>query len=123
MTANTSIDPIEMLNRAKDSEYKEAYHTFGKTVNYRIGCSVRVCRPGPPHFFVEILLYLARNDDQIDFTHLTQTVSALKNLQARHYLMVFQDGNCISCEKKVLAERLQKECETDAALMKKTYSN
>ncbi len=123
MKANMPSDPEELLKEAGASEHQEAYHTIEKTINYRIGVGVRLNMPNPPHFFVEILLYLAPGNDRVDVTHLKKSVRALKQLQTRYSSMVFQDGNCISCEREVASERLEKECEMDKALMKKNFAN
>ncbi len=123
MKANAQFDLEELLEETKGSEHRETYHTLEKTINYRIGVGVRLNPRDPPHFFVEILLYLAPNGERVDVNYLKKSVSALKWLQNRHCSMVFQDGNCISCEKQVSPERLQNECEIDIALLKKAFRN
>ncbi len=119
----TPINAATLLEEAQASEHNEAYHALQKAVNYRIGAGVRLNPPNPPHFFVEILLYLASNDYGVDATVLEKTVSALKELQARGFTAAFQDGNCISCENQTSPERLQAECELDMILMKNTFEN
>ena len=123
MKTAASIDPTILLNEAKASEHHEAYRTLEKAVNYRIGVGVRLNPPNPPHFFVEILLYLTPNEDHVDIAILEKSVSALKELQAKGFTATFQDGNCISCETQVPQERLPAECELEKTLIKNTFDN
>jgi hypothetical protein len=123
MTASTSLDALALLRQAEASEHKEAYHILEKTQNYRIGEGVRLTPPNPPSFFVEILLFLASNNDIVYLRVLEKDVCALRELQARGFKAIFQDGNCISCEVQVPAERLQTEKEQDKTLMERIFKN
>ena len=123
MKVNAQFDREELLNEAIASDHHEGYHILEKTVNFRIGVGARLDPSNQPHFFIEILLYMTPDDERVDVMHLKRIVSALKRLQARHSSMVFQDGNCISCERQVSPERLQKEYAIEIALMKETFKN
>jgi hypothetical protein len=123
MKANQPLNAAALLKEAEESEHHEAYRILEKAVNYRIGVGVRLAPTIPPHFFVEILVYLAPNDDGVDVTVLEKSVSALKELQAKGFTATFQDGNCISCETQVPQERLPAEYELDKTLMKKAFEN
>jgi hypothetical protein len=59
MKTTAPFDTEKLLTEAKASEHLEAYHTLEKNINYRIGVGVRVVAPNQPHFFLEILIYLA----------------------------------------------------------------
>jgi hypothetical protein len=123
MKANTTFNATILLSEAEASEHQEAYRMLEKAVSYRIGAGVRLTPPNPPHFFVEIILYLAPSDERVDVSILEKSVSTLKELQARGFTAAFQDGNCISCENQTSAEQLPREHELAKTLMKNIFSN
>lgn len=118
-----TFDAATLLEEARVSEHKEAYRMLDKTLNFRIGVGVRLTLPNPPSFFVEILIYLAPDNDKVDLRVLEKSISALRELQERRFRAAFEDDNCLSCEAQVPAERLATEYELDKALMRKIFSS
>jgi hypothetical protein len=114
---NTPLAVKALLEEAKASEHKEAYKALDRNPNYRIGIGVRLTSPSSPSFFVEILIYLCPNLTEANLMILEKSLTCLKELQARKYVLTCQDGNCISCETAMPIQNIAKEYATVKSLM------
>lgn len=112
------INTNALLKEAESSEHKEAYQTLDKTQNFRIGIGVRLTPPNPPSFFIEVLIHLYSNSDAFDLKQMESSLTCLKELQARNYILTHQDDNCFSCEKVTPAQNLAEEYEAVKSLLK-----
>jgi hypothetical protein len=116
------LDIKALLEEAKVSEHKEAYKTLDRNPNYRIGFGVRLTPPNAlPSFFVEILIYFCPSRSNANLTVLEKSLTCLKELQARNYVLTCQDGNCISCETAVSAQNLVEEYAAVKSLVKANF--
>lgn len=122
MKETKPLDTETLLEEAKNAEHKEAYQTLDKNQNYRIGIGVRLTPFNTPSFFIEILLYLCPNSNNVNLKTLEKHVTCLKKLQTRNYTLTCQDDNCISCEKTTPAQNITKEYKTIKALMATIFS-
>ncbi len=122
MKENKPLDTKILLEEAKNAEHKEAYRTLEKNQNYRIGIGVRLTLLNTPSFFIEILLYLCPNSNNVNLKTLEKNLTCLKTLQTRNYTLTCQDDNCISCEKTTPTQNLTKEYTTVKALLTTIFS-
>ena len=122
MKTEKTIDTNTLIAEAASSEHKEAYKTLDRNLNYRIGVGARTAPPNPPSFFVEILIYLSRDDNKVDVRILEKSIACFKELQARNFKTVFQDDNCISCEAQVSGEKLESEYQLIKSLVQSIFS-
>jgi hypothetical protein len=118
MKKKTVLDTAALLETAEASENQEAYRTLERNPNYRIGVGVRMAPPNPPTFFVEILIYLCPSFSNLDLDALEKSLTCLKELKERNYILTCQDGNCVSCEATVPASSLAEEYANAKMLMK-----
>lgn len=121
MKEDPLLNATTLLKEAENSEHQEAYRTLEKTLNYRISVGARLTPPNPPYFFIEILIYLSIDDGKVDLRVLEKSLSCLRELQARRFKTVFQDGNCIACEEQVSKEKLKPEYERAKSLIAKIF--
>jgi hypothetical protein len=121
MKETKPLDTKTLLEEAKNAEHKEAYRTLDKNQNYRIGIGVRLTPPNTPSFFIEILLYLCPNTDNVNLKTLEKHVTCLKTLQTKNYTLTCQDDS-ISCEKTTPTQNLTKEYTTIKTLLKTIFS-
>jgi hypothetical protein len=105
------INPSALAAEAESSEHKEAYKLLYRNARFRIGSGARITSPNNPTFFLEILIHLTSENNEVDMQVLEKTTSTLKELQARNFKTTFQDNNCISCEAAVAKEKLKTEYE------------
>ena len=122
MKTEKTIDTNTLIAEAASSEHKEAYKILDRNADYRIGVGARTAPPNHPSFFVEILIYLSRDDNKADLRILERSLACLKELQARNFKTVFQDDNCISCEAQVSGEKLESEYELTKSLVQSIFS-
>jgi hypothetical protein len=121
MKENPLLDAAALLEEAKTSEHQEAYRTLERNPNYRIGVGVRLTPSNSPSFFVEVMVYLCPSFGNADLNVLEHSLTCLKKLKARNYVLTCQDGNCVSCEATVTAPDLPEECGKVKALMKASF--
>jgi hypothetical protein len=122
MRESKQLDAKALLEDAKTSEHGEAYRTLDKNLSFRIGIGVRLTSPSAPSFFVEILIYLYPSLSTVDLEALEKSLTCLKELQARNYSLIGQDGNCISCETATSAQNLSEEYAAVKSLLKAIFS-
>ncbi len=121
MKENTPVDATALLEEAETSEHQEAYRKLERHLNYRIGVGVRLTPPKSPSFFVEVMIYLCPSLEIVDLDVLEKSLACLKKLNANHYVVTWQDNNCVSCEAVVPAPNLAEECSKISALMKASF--
>jgi hypothetical protein len=111
------IDADALIKEARTSEHKEAYKLLERNHTFRIGVGARVDLSDAPSFFIEIIISLCSNSSEVDLQNLEKILLCLRALQAREYSMVYQDGNCISCERSLSAQSLPAEYEAIKSLV------
>jgi hypothetical protein len=121
MKESEPLDAKALLKAAEASEHGEVYRTLDKNPNFRIGVGVRLTPPNKPSFFVEILIYLCPSFKNVDLTVLEKSLKCLKELKASNCALTCQDGNCVSCEATVSANRLAEEYGKIKAVMKASF--
>lgn len=109
MREDCLLNPEKLVMEARASEHHEAYKILERNQSYRIGVGVRIKASGNYSFFLEILVYLCPASGNLDLEILDRCMAYLKELDKRGYFLACQDGECISCEKTVPAERLVEE--------------
>jgi hypothetical protein len=99
LTEINSMNTEALAQDAKASEHKEAFSMLEKNQAYRIGVGARA-EADATSFFIEVIINLTMETCKVNILRLEKTLNCLKMLQARGYSLAFEDGNCISCEKK-----------------------
>jgi hypothetical protein len=117
MMKNEPINVQKLLEKAKASEHKEAYRQIERNKTYRIGIGARV-ETTTPSFFVEIIINLTLESNEVNIHHLEKTINCLKHLREKNYTLTYQDFNCISCEANIEPQNLTKEYTTALKLLK-----
>ncbi|MCW4017582.1 MAG: hypothetical protein NWF00_02680 [Candidatus Bathyarchaeota archaeon] len=102
MIKNTTINSNALAKEAKVSKNKETYKLIEKNQIYRIGVGARADSTDAPSFFIEVLVSLSAGSGEVDLSYLKKALTCLKTLQSKGYLLAFEDGNIVSCEKKRL---------------------
>ena len=87
-----------LIEEAKISRDKEAYKMLEKTPSYRIGVGARVDSPNPTSFFIEVIVKLSTEHDEVNLPRLEKTLRLLEALQKRGYSLTYQGDKSISCE-------------------------
>jgi hypothetical protein len=103
------IDSKSLMEEAKNSRDKEAYKLLEKTLSHRIGIGARADSPKPSTFFVEVVVKLSSENEEVNLPHLEKTLRLLKALQKRSYVLTYQDDNSISCEKTISILKIHHE--------------
>mgnify|MGYP001187674828 CR=1 FL=1 len=120
--ATKPIDTQALAEQAKAAPHKETYKLLQKNRVYRIGAGARAAPNGTlPCFFLEALINLSSSSGEVDLSLLEKVLSCLKTLHQRGYLLAYEDGNTISCEKRAIAN-LNEEYQTLQALLKTTLT-
>lgn len=120
MAENNPIDAEALLKEAQTDEHREAYKLLLRTRIYRIGVGARA-DPPTPAFFVEIIISLSPDSNEVDLTHLEKTLNCLKTLQAQKYTLTYQDGNCIAAE-NITTQNLTAEYTKAKTLLTNAFS-
>ncbi len=111
------LNPEALVEEAKASKHGEAYKTLDSRLSYRIGVGVRLRSSENYSFFIEILVYLCPASGNLDLETLEKCLACLKELEKRGYSLTCQDGECVSCETTVPAERLAEEYAVSKSLI------
>ncbi|MGQ9597461.1 MAG: hypothetical protein ACUVUS_08905 [Thermoproteota archaeon] len=106
-----------LVDEAKASKYGEAYKTLDRSPWHRIGVGVRTESLANCSFFIEILVYLCPASGNPDLKTMRKCIDCLKELKKRGYSLTHQDGECVSCEAIVPAERLVEEYDAVKSLI------
>jgi hypothetical protein len=115
------IDPTMLLEKAKESEYKESYMLLEGTKNYRVGVGAEITPSNNPSFFFEVIVYLCSESDEVDLSILERGLMFLKELEARGFLLSCEDSNCITCQRMVTQEEMAVEYEDIELLIRRTF--
>lgn len=118
----TPIDTEQLFNEAKKSEDKESYRLLEKNPGYRIGVGAELLRSDQPSFFFEVAIQLCREYEEVDLSLLEGNLALLKGLKTRGYSLSCQDGNFVSCRKKVTQDNMQAEYSSIKLLVRETES-
>ena len=105
------IDTKALVEEAKTSRDKEAYKLLEKTPSCRIGVGARVDSPNPPSFFIEVIVKLSTENDEVNLLRLEKTLRLLRALQTRGYSLTYEDDNSISCETTTSIHEISQEYE------------
>jgi len=116
------IDTEQLFNEARKSEDKESYRLLEKSRTYRIGVGAELLRSDQPSFFFEVVIQLCREYTEVDLSLLEGNLELLKGLKARGYSLSCQDGNFLSCRKKVTQDNMQTEYDSIKLLVRKAES-
>jgi hypothetical protein len=108
MNETKPIDTEALAKEAKTSRDKESYRLLEKTPFYRIGMGARADSANSFSFFLEIVIKLSAENNEVDLQHFEKTLCLLKSLQKRGYSLTYQD-NSISCETTRSFNELSKE--------------
>jgi hypothetical protein len=122
MKVSQEIDIQALLEKAEDSEYKEAFLVLEKSTHYRIGAGVRLQSSNHPSFFIEVLIYLCPNSSQVDLSLFEKKLNFLKELQGRTYVLMCQPDNSICSEFILSPKNLVTEYETINLIAQKIFS-
>ena len=117
MNQTKPIDTKALMEEAKTSRNKEAYKMLEKTPSYRIGVGARVDSPNPTSFFIEVIVKLSTEHDEVNLPRLEKILRLLKALQKRGYSLTYQDGNSISCEKTTSIHEISQECNATKSII------
>lgn len=98
-----------LIEKAKTSRDQEAYKLLEKTTSYRIGVGARTDPQNPPSFFIEVIVRLSTENDDVNLTRLEKNLHLLKALQMRGYSLTYQDDNSITCEKTIFMREICQE--------------
>jgi len=109
MGQTEQIDTKALIEKAKNSEDKEAYKLLSKTRSYRIGVGARVNSPTPPSFFIEVIIKLSAENGKVNLPRLNRMLISLKALQNEGYTLTYQDDKSVSCEKTILIHETLQE--------------
>jgi len=116
-----AINPEKLLKEAKAAEHKEAYRLLERNERFRVGVGVRVNTLEETLFFVEVNIKLSEESGEVDLSKLSKTLICLKSLQSIGYLLTYQDGTCVSCEKAKDMQNLTEECTAVMSLLKTSF--
>jgi len=111
------IDTAALSEQAISSKAKEAYLQLEKKQTYRIGVGARATLPTKSSFFLEINFSLSSTDGKVDLQRLEKILACLKALEARGYMLTYDDSNCISCETKKNVQNPNEEYRTIKVLI------
>ena len=111
MNQTKPIDTKALVEEAKASRDKEAYKLLENTPSYRIGVGARIDSPNPPSFFIEVIVKLSTENDEVNLLRLEKTLRLLKALQTRGYSLTYEDDNSISCETTTSIHEISQEYE------------
>lgn len=110
-----------ILKEARSVEHREAYKTLYKNNYCRIGVIARYKSRKPAEIFLEVLVYLCPSLGKADPRFLRKSASFLEWLQRRGYSLTCQDGNCVSCEVEVPANRALAEYHAVMSLKRRAF--
>ena len=117
MNQTNTVDTKALMEEAKASRDKEAYKLLENTSSYRIGAGARIDSPNPSTFFIELLVKLSTENDEVNLPRLEKTLHMLKALKKRGYSLTYQDGNSISCEKTTSGHEISREYDAVKSLI------
>jgi hypothetical protein len=109
MNQTKPIDTKALMEEAKTSKDKEAYKLLEKTQSHRIGIGARTNPPHPTTFFIEVIVKLSPERDEVNLPSLERTLHMLEVLQKLGYSLTYQDDNSISCEKTMSNLKIYQE--------------
>jgi len=110
-----------MLAKQAQNSKEEAYVQLDKTQIYRIGVGARVNPPSTSSFFMEVIIKLSAENDEVDLQRLENTLACLKALKARGYTLAYENGNCISCETTTAVQHPKEEYQAIKAVMQEAH--
>jgi len=116
-----SIDTKALIEEAKTSRDKEAYTLLEKTPSYRIGVGARVTSLDSPSFFIEIIIKLSTENDEVNLQCFEKTLCLLKALQTRGYSLIYQDHS-ISCETTRSINEISQEYASAKSIIKTNFN-
>jgi len=80
MNQNKPLDLKALVKKAKTSRDKEAFKLLENTQSYRIGVGVRAASPDSLSFFIEIIIKLSTENDEVNLQRFEKTLCLLKAL-------------------------------------------
>ena len=121
MTKQEPINTEALTNQAQNSKEKEAYIQLEKTKTYRIGAGARANPPSTSTLFVEVIINLSAENNEVDVRRLENALILLKQLKARGYKSTYEDGNHILCESTNNVQNPNSEYQTIRTLIQKAH--
>jgi hypothetical protein len=123
MTPRRGVDTKALLQRALSSGSKEAFTVIAREGCYRIAAGTRISISGRPRHFIEVVVGLSPSLKKVDLPLMERKLAVLRQLEARGYSLVCQDGLDILCEAEEPAERLDEEIRKVESILSWTLSD
>ena len=117
MNQKKPLDMKALAKEAKTSRDKEAFKLLENTPSYRIGVGARATSPDSLSFFIEIIIKLSTENDEVNLQCFEKTLCLLKALQTRGYSLIYQDHS-ISCETTRSINEISQEYESAKSIIK-----
>lgn len=99
MSAEINIE--KMKEKAKASDYSEAYHIIEQNCDFRIGTGVRMKEAEDTDIFMEVVILLCDDGDDVELDLLRGKIDVIEKLTYSGYEAKCDDDNSITCEKKI----------------------
>ncbi len=99
MSAEINIE--KMKEKAKESDYSESYHIIEQNCDFRIGTGVRVKESKDSDIFMEVVIILCEDGDELDLRLLKDKIEIIDELRKNGYEAKCDDDNSITCEKTI----------------------
>jgi len=107
MSAEINIE--SMKEKAKASDYNETYHIIEQNGDFRIGTGVRMKEPEESDFFIEVVIILCDDGEDVDLSILKDKIDVIDELMDSGYEAKCDDDNSITCEKKIKGSNFEDE--------------
>ena len=87
MNQTNTVDTKALMEEAKASKDKEAYKLLENTSSYRIGAGARIDSPNPSTFFIELLVKLSTENDEVNLPRLVKNLTYAKSAKKKRLLI------------------------------------
>jgi hypothetical protein len=111
-----------LIREAQASQHREAFRVLVRDVRMRLGVGARIDDTGSPAFFVEAMLFLYPLGREDNLAAVETVLGVLKTLKSMGFTITHQDDSCISYEKRLERNELQKEVQGLSGLFRE-HSN
>ena len=98
---STEINIEKMKEKARASDHSETYHIIEQNCDFRIGTGVRMKETKDTDIFIEVVIILCDDGDEVDLKLLREKIDVIDELESSGYLAKCDDDNSITCEKTI----------------------
>ncbi|MFW6040881.1 MAG: hypothetical protein ACOC85_03495 [Thermoplasmatota archaeon] len=104
-----NLDIDELITKAEESEYEEAYQTVERGSNFKIGAGARINPTKGTTLFMEVVISFSSEKGTVDVNNLREKASLLEKLKELNYILKWEKDNSVISEKNISKDDFQKE--------------